>query len=920
MKRLFFIRFVSIMILGIIVFLSEMPANAQNVTITDDDGYSPDENAMLDVKSVDKGMLVPRVALISTTSPISGTIPVGLLVWNTSTSGLYPIPGFYFWNGSNWEMIGGSTSYDFWTHNGNSVYLTDTTENLGIGVINPGSKLEIKGDVSGGDEDPIFEVKNKYGQVMFGVYNEGVRVFVNEESKGGKAGFAVAKVSTGKAIEEYLRVTPDSVRIYINEDIGKGGKAGFAVAKVSTGKAGEEYMRVTPDSVRIYIDENTGKGGKAGFAVAKVSTGKSYEDFLSVTSDSTRVYVNGDGGFAVDNIAAGSEGRFVDLTPENYLIGHYTGANLIDGKYNTFIGYEAGLNTIGTHGLSFEGSNNIFLGYQSGYSNSYGFNNICIGNNAGYNLGNGGNNICIGDGAGKGIVTGGNNICIGAMAGDLTTGTGNIYIGTQTGSNTGGAVQNTYIGQMSGTYTNGGNNTILGAYALVWGIDGSENVIIGDSTASRSWHASQNVIIGRKAGGNSITDARNGSVFLGYKAGYWEAESNKLYIENSDDVTPLIYGDFSTDSLVFNGDVYIDNRINEGGSRVLLVDGDGEADDIPFRIRTKTDPTTGLTDANTKFIVTGTGLVGIGTGATLPECNLEITHVGDVTLLLDADNNNNGEGDNPRLEIRQDGGGVVGALGLEGDNYVLYPNSRWNGMYLINEYTSPLQLGTNGYATVNIKSNKATGTVEILPLDPNGSSQLCFAEDSIYNDGMSIHYDGSTDFMEIYGKSGALIYGPHLRIDKSTGSIYMPNIANLTSSTWLTINTTNGLIGYSSSSVRYKKNIDSIKDIDWLYDLNPVSFNYKADETNELQYGLIAEEVNEINKNLVLLNKDGEIETVAYPKLISPMLKALQDQNNRINKLEEQNKNISEENEELKQSIQDLNQKVEELYKLINKQ
>jgi hypothetical protein len=37
-----------------------------------------------------------------------------------------------------------------------------------------------------------------------------------------------------------------------------------------------------------------------------------------------------------------------------------------------------------------------------------------------------------------------------------------------------------------------------------------------------------------------------GNVFLGYKAGYNETGSNKLYIANSDVNPPLIYGDFSS--------------------------------------------------------------------------------------------------------------------------------------------------------------------------------------------------------------------------------------------------------------------------------------------------------------------------------------------------------------------------------------
>ncbi|HAN78265.1 MAG TPA: hypothetical protein DCQ31_11120, partial [Bacteroidales bacterium] len=86
-------------------------ATAQNVTITDDDGYAPNSAAMLDVKSVNKGFLLPRIALTATNLPISATKPEGLMVWNTSTSGTYAVPGVYYWNGADWiKLFAGSLS------------------------------------------------------------------------------------------------------------------------------------------------------------------------------------------------------------------------------------------------------------------------------------------------------------------------------------------------------------------------------------------------------------------------------------------------------------------------------------------------------------------------------------------------------------------------------------------------------------------------------------------------------------------------------------------------------------------------------------------------------------------------------------------------------------------------------------------
>ncbi len=50
----------SILIAVFILFVAQY-ANSQSIAITDDNGYSADASAMLDVKSITKGMLVPRL-------------------------------------------------------------------------------------------------------------------------------------------------------------------------------------------------------------------------------------------------------------------------------------------------------------------------------------------------------------------------------------------------------------------------------------------------------------------------------------------------------------------------------------------------------------------------------------------------------------------------------------------------------------------------------------------------------------------------------------------------------------------------------------------------------------------------------------------------------------------------------------------
>ena len=66
---------------------------------------------------------------------------------------------------------------------------------------------------------------------------------------------------------------------------------------------------------------------------------------------------------------------------------------------------------------------------------------------------------------------------------------------------------------------------------------------------------------------------------------------------------------------------------------------------------------------------------------------------------------------------------------------------------------------------------------------------------------------------------------------------------------------------------------------------NTVNFNFKADESKSNQYGLIAEEVEEINPDFVFYNESGTIEGVHYDRFTPVLIKAVQDQKQEINEL-----------------------------------
>ena len=122
------------------------------------DASLPHASSMLDVKSINKGLLIPRITLTSTSDVITITSPaVSLMVYNTTAAGGGPTavtPGFYFWNGTAWERltpaagISGSGTTNFVpkftaaTTLGNSA-IFESGGNVGIGTTSPTDLLEV---------------------------------------------------------------------------------------------------------------------------------------------------------------------------------------------------------------------------------------------------------------------------------------------------------------------------------------------------------------------------------------------------------------------------------------------------------------------------------------------------------------------------------------------------------------------------------------------------------------------------------------------------------------------------------------------------------------------------------------------------------------------------------------------------------
>jgi predicted ribosome quality control (RQC) complex YloA/Tae2 family protein len=110
------------------------------------------------------------------------------------------------------------------------------------------------------------------------------------------------------------------------------------------------------------------------------------------------------------------------------------------------------------------------------------------------------------------------------------------------------------------------------------------------------------------------------------------------------------------------------------------------------------------------------------------------------------------------------------------------------------------------------------------------------------------------------------------------------------------VDLTTGLLGHLSFSRRYKEDIKPMNNAsETLYQLRPVCYRYKKeiDSTQSPAFGLIAEEVAEVNPDLVARNAEEQPESVHY-EMVNAMLlneflkehKAFLEEQSKVQKLE----------------------------------
>jgi hypothetical protein len=160
-------------LLFLTVLFMNIVCRSQTVVISDDSiNVTGATSSVLDLKSISKGMLIPRMTAGQRTAISSPA--TGLLVYQTDGTS-----GFYFYNGTTWTSIAypngiqwlitgntGNTAANFMgtTDNTSLRLRTNNTErviidsvgNMGVGISTPTAKLDVNGTVKLGTNGTVF--------------------------------------------------------------------------------------------------------------------------------------------------------------------------------------------------------------------------------------------------------------------------------------------------------------------------------------------------------------------------------------------------------------------------------------------------------------------------------------------------------------------------------------------------------------------------------------------------------------------------------------------------------------------------------------------------------------------------------------------------------------------------------------------
>jgi trimeric autotransporter adhesin len=300
-----------------------------------------------------------------------------------------------------------------------------------------------------------------------------------------------------------------------------------------------------------------------------------------------------------------------------------------------------------------------------------------------------------------------------------------------------------------------------------------------------------------------------------------------------------------------------------------------------------------------KSLTTGAGNTGVGWYSLFSNTTHNFnTGVGAATLALNNADNNTAVGAGA-LFLNTTGSlnTAVGANALVhnddgSDNNAFGTNALFDNV----NGTFNNAHGRNALAANTASENNAFGDLA-MENNTSGNSNTAIGDDALRNnvdgsfnvavgDEAGTGLDPSVSNCIAIGAPGA---GPFAALDNTCfiGSIFDQPVSDPSTQVPVYVDQFNNVGVVNTSSRRFKHDIQPMdKASETLYRLKPVTFKFNSDWKATTQYGLIAEEVAEVDPLLVVHGKNGEVTAVHYEQINNMLLNEFLKEHKKVQALE----------------------------------
>jgi hypothetical protein len=220
------------------------------------------------------------------------------------------------------------------------------------------------------------------------------------------------------------------------------------------------------------------------------------------------------------------------------------------------------------------------------------------------------------------------------------------------------------------------------------------------------------------------------------------------------------------------------------------------------------------------------------------------------------------------------------------------------------------------------EANTAIGGVALVGLDAPGDSSFnialgWFAGGRVANASNDIFIGNvgeDTDQNTIRIGNQVTFYDPYGGVHNPHVATYIAGISEAGVSGVPVLISADGQLGIAMSAARFK---EAIKPIDTaseaIFALNPVTFRYKEqfDPKRVPQFGLVAEEVEKVNPDLVRRDHDGKLQTVRYDAVNAMLLNEFLKEHRKVQDLEANAAKQQKQIEALTAALQKVNAQLE---------